>query len=81
MVNFGTEMRFGERKKGGILALDLGAMETPQLRAVSTDKSDKSDKSDSDNDPARILRKEKHFQQTVFHADFKSAIKTFIGAT
>ena len=33
---------------------------------------------DFDNDPEGILRKEKHFQQTVFHADFKSAVKILI---
>ena len=33
---------------------------------------------DFDNDPERILKKEKHSKQTVFHADFKSAVKTFI---
>lgn len=33
---------------------------------------------DFDNDPKGILKKEKHFQQTVFHADFKSAVKILI---
>ena len=33
---------------------------------------------DLDNDPEGILRKEKHFQQTVFHLDFKSAVKSLI---
>ena len=31
-----------------------------------------------DNDPEGILKKEKHFQQTVFHADSKSAVKILI---
>ena len=30
---------------------------------------------DFDNDAKGILKKEKHFQLTVFHADFKSAVK------
>ena len=33
---------------------------------------------DFDNDPKEILKKEKHFQQTVFHADFKPAVKILI---
>ena len=28
-----------------------------------------------DNDPKGILKKEKHFQLSVFHADFKYAVK------
>ena len=35
---------------------------------------------DFDNDPEGILKKEEHFQQTVFHADFKSAVKILIWA-
>ena len=35
---------------------------------------------DFDDDPKGILKKEKHFQQTVFHADFKSAVKILIWA-
>ena len=35
---------------------------------------------DFDNDLEGILKKEKHFQQTVFHADFKSAVKSLIRA-
>ena len=35
---------------------------------------------DFENDPKGILKKEKHFQQTVFHADFKSAVKILIWA-
>ena len=30
------------------------------------------------SDPEGILKKEKHFQQTAFHADFKSAVKILI---
>ena len=33
---------------------------------------------DFDSDPEGILKKEKHFQQTVFHEDFKSAVKIMI---
>ena len=33
---------------------------------------------DFDDDPVGILKKEKNFQQTVFSADFKSAVKTEI---
>ena len=33
---------------------------------------------DFDSDPEGILKKEKHFQQTVFHEDFKSAVKILI---
>ena len=35
---------------------------------------------DFDNDPEGILEKEKHFQQTIFHASFKTAVKIHIGA-
>ena len=33
---------------------------------------------DFDSDPDGILKKEKHFLQTVFRADFKSAVKILI---
>ena len=33
---------------------------------------------DFDNDSEDILKREKHFQETVFYADFKSAIEILI---
>ena len=33
---------------------------------------------DFDSDPEGILKKEKHFQLSVFHADFKYAVKNGI---
>ena len=36
---------------------------------------------DFDNDPEGILKKEEHFQLSVFHADFKYAVKNGILVT
>ena len=47
----------------------LKSLNLPSLKILSVD---------FDNDPEEVLKKEKHFQQTVFHADFKSAVKILI---